>query len=690
MIKYFLIFCLIVVGLVACSQGGETEKKSTSQNTVEKNVNWLSYGNKYDEQRYSSLKQITLENVSQLKVDWELNIPDAIQFVGPPLAVEGILYFSGDRAIVRAVDGRTGQLLWTYDPKIGKESPRKTAQGWNTNRGVAYLNGKVFVGATDGRLIALDAKTGEEVWSKRTFPITARKSITGAPRAFKNMVIIGHGGAEYGTRGYMTAYHAETGEKMWRFYTVPGNPADGFENAAMEMAAETWHGDWWKMGGGGTVWNALTYDEELDQLYIGVGNGDPWDYDLRSEGKGDNLFLGSVVALNPNNGEYIWHYQMTPGERWDYKSTMDMVLADLVIDGKPRKVLMQAPTNGFFYILDRTDGELLSAEKYTKSTWAERIDMETGRPVLTDAAEYRTGKKLMYPSPFGGHNWQAMAYSPDTELVYIPHMLMGATYEVGHKPDFRDDFMAIGLYTGYPLVEPEDGSGSLLAWDPKQQKVAWNKPLDSFWNGGVLATKGGLVFQGTGGGKFAAYNAKTGQSLWDIDVQRGISSPPVTYTIDGTQHVTLLVGWGGLASFGLPVFTKEGWKYKDKGLRLISFSLVGKNELRHLDTRRYEFQPADAGDEVIDEQSAARGNLLYHYSSCSVCHGGGVVSSGAAAPDLRESQGSMDLDYFREIVSGGALTSNGMPQFKDLSDQELKDIHEYIREQTKSAEPVVR
>ena len=335
--------------------------------------------------------------------------------------------------------------------KSARNNPRGIAQGWNTNRGIAHLGDKLFIGATDGRLIAVNMHTGEEVWATRTFELGEHKSITGAPRAFKNTVVIGHGGGEYGTRGYVDAYDADTGERKWRFYTVPGNPSEGFENPAMEMAAKTWHGDWWTMGGGGTVWNAITYDDELDQLYIGVGNGDPWDYDLRSDGKGDNLFLGSIVALDPDTGDYLWHYQQTPGERWDYKSAMDIVLADMAVDGEERKVILHAPTNGFFYVLDRTNGNLISAEKYTKSTWADRIDLETGRPVLTDAAEYRTGPKLLYPSPFGGHNWQAMSYNPETGLVYIPHTKMPARYEVGPTPEFSRQFHGYRPFDNLPL-----------------------------------------------------------------------------------------------------------------------------------------------------------------------------------------------------------------------------------------------
>ena len=307
------------------------------------------------------------------------------------------LYFSADRAVVHAIDARTGKWRWSYDPKSWRHSPRGIAISFNTNRGIAYDDGKIYVGTPDGRLVALDAETGAVDWATRAFPIGEHKAINGAPRAGGGKVFIGNSGAEYGTRGFVEAYDGDTGERLWRFYTVPGDPADGFENEAMAMAAKTWSGRWWKHFGGGTVWNALTYDPDLELLYVGVGNGDPWDRDVRSEGEGDNLFLASIVALDANTGRYVWHYQVNPGEQWDYKATMDMVLAEITIDEAPRKVLMQAPTNGFFYILDRITGELLSAEKYAKATWAERVDLETGRPVEMPGVRVKPGEKTDLP-----------------------------------------------------------------------------------------------------------------------------------------------------------------------------------------------------------------------------------------------------------------------------------------------------
>ena len=689
----WVVGAVLISTLVACSDTANETATAEEPAEAVQETNWLSYGNEHNEQRFSHLDQVSSANVGDLKLDWELEIPDAISFVSTPLAIDGTLYFSGDRAIVRAVDAASGELLWSFNPEIHKHAPRQIAQGWNTNRGLAHIDGRLFVGATDGRLIAIDAATGTEIWATRTFDVGERKSITGAPLAFANTVIIGHGGAEYGTRGYVTAYDSTTGEQLWRFYTVPGEPGvpdNAASDSAMQIAAESWHGEWWKLGGGGTVWNAMTYDEELNQVYIGVGNGDPWEYGLRSEGKGDNLFLGSIVAVDADTGEYRWHYQSTPGERWDYKSTMDMVLTDLEIDGVNRKVLMQAPTNGFFYVLDRTNGKVISAEKYTKSNWAERIDLTTGRPILSEAAQYeKLGKSLIYPSPFGGHNWQSMSFNPQTGLVYIPETQQPAEYSVGPKPSMRKDFMVIGVMTTYPTLDERDGKGSLLAWDPVAQEARWQVPYEAFWNGGTLTTAGNLVFQGTGAGQFAAFDATSGEQLWSVDVQRGITAPPVTYTVDGEQRVAILVGYGGLASFGLPFLTRYGYKYRDKGIRLLSFSLSGTKELQRLKTRTGELRPADTGSDPIDEELAMIGMGLYHNSSCAVCHGGLLSGSGANGPDLRESAIAQNYEAMRTILKDGTLLANGMPQFQDLSDDEILAITEYVRQVTRATEPVL-
>jgi quinohemoprotein ethanol dehydrogenase len=681
---YLPVFTAVALSVILCSSPAAAAPSPRGASPAQA---WPSYGNTATEQRFSPLNEINTANAARIGLDWALDMPDAISFVSTPLMVDGVLYFSGDRAIVRAVDARTGRLLWTYDPEVGKHAPRSIALGWNSNRGIAYENGRVFVGATDGRLVALDAKSGQVQWATRTFPEGSSKAITGAPRAFNGRVFIGHGGADFGTRGYIDAYDAVTGRRLWRFHTVPGNPADGFESRAMEMAAGTWRGQWWKQGGGGTVWGAITYDSELNLVYFGVGNGSPWNRGTRSEGQGDNLFLCSIVAVRADTGEYVWHYQTNPGEEWDYKATADIVLADLVIGGKVGKVLMQAPTNGFYYVIDRATGKLLSAEKFERVNWAERIDLVTGRPVEADFLHPAAGGDTfeMWPGPWGAHNWQAMSFNPQLGLTFIPTMHMPARWSrPADAGTARDRFFNFGMNIEHP-TDPKESSGGLLAWDPVAQKARWQVTYDAVWNGGTLATAGNLVFQGTAEGDFYAYDARSGKRLWRFDAQRGISAAPISYSLDGRQHVAVLVGWGGLASFGSAAFMKHGWKYRGPGIRLLSFSLDGKAALPKVDARRFALEPVDTGTEPIDEKSAALGLGIYHGAACATCHGVMGQSAGGAGPDLRESAILNDYRVFRSIVAEGALLSAGMPMFDDLGEQEIRGIFDFLRQQTRVA-----
>lgn len=646
---------------------------------------WSAPGGDESERHFSTLQEINAANVAQLKLAWHFEVPDGVSLTSTPLMVGRTLYFSADRGIVHALDATSGAHRWTFDPQAWKHSPRGIAFGFNTNRGIAYWQGHIYVGAADGRLIALDAATGSVQWASRVFPIGEHQAINSAPRAFDGKVFIGTSGAEFGSRGQVAAFDAVSGDLLWRFYTVPGNPADGFENAAMAMAAKTWHGDWWKRFGGGTVWHGMAYDPDLDLLYIGVGNGDPWDHQLRSEGKGDNLFLCSIVALKAGTGEYVWHYQLNPGEQWDYKATADMMLGEIKHQGATRKVLMQAPTNGFFYVLDRVTGELLSAEKYDKVTWADRIDLRTGRPVEAPGVRMKPGEKtLIYPSPFGAHNWQATSMHPGAGLVYIPTIRLGALYSRNMDFKFRDNFFTIPIVTEYVNDSPDDGTGGLVAWDPETQSARWRIQYDSLWNSGVLATGGNLVFHATALGAFNAYQADTGEKLWQFDVQRGVNAAPMSYAVDGKQFIALPVGWGGMASFGLEAF-QHGWRYKED-VRMLAFALDGTAALPPPIGRRGRFNPVDLGDTVIDATQAGRGFEVYHQASCATCHGGMAVSTGAAGPDLRESSMLTSYSAFRAVVAEGALLHKSMPVFDDLSETELKSVFEYVRSEARKAE----
>ncbi|MBX9609911.1 MAG: PQQ-dependent dehydrogenase, methanol/ethanol family [Gammaproteobacteria bacterium] len=647
-------------------------------------ANWLGYGRTYSEQRFSPLDQINADNVAKLGLAWSMDLPKDRSLNGTPLAVDGVLYFPGSYNVVYAVEAATGKLLWTYDPKVIDTAGDRLRVMWDSSRGLAFWNGKVYDATVDGRLIAIDAKTGKEVWNTMTVDPRKALFITGAPKVFRGKVIIGNGGTEWGpARGYVTAYDAETGKQAWRFWVVPGNPADGFENKTMEMAAKTWTGEWWKYGGGGTVWNGITYDPEFNQVLIGTGNGSPWNQKIRSPGGGDNLFLCAIVALDADTGEYKWHYQTTPGETWDYNSNMDIVLADLKYGGQTIKALMHAPKNGFFYILNRANGELLSAEKIGKVTWAERIDLKSGRPVEVKGARYEDGEELVWPSAVGVHSWHAMAYSPDTGLSYIPSIEMPGLFndksialKTWKSPDFAFD-PAIDTIRGD--VPANSGKGYLRAYDPLSKKMVWEQPLPGIWNPGVVATHGNLVFQGRTDGRFVAYRATDGKPLWQVELGHGISAPPITYTVDGKQYVSLLVGWGGTgASMVGSIAAQHGWAYKAQTRRLYTFALDAKTPIPPSNPPYFP-KPLEAKDFQVDDKLAEEGSWLFK-ESCAMCHGGGAVSGGYA-PDLRASPIPLNAQAFKDVVVNGQRRPLGMPDFKQLDDHKLDTLRHFIRRQ---------
>jgi quinohemoprotein ethanol dehydrogenase len=651
--------------------------------------NWLAFGRTYSEQRFSPLTQINQSNVSALRLDWYIDLPNNRSLVSTPLVVDGVMYFVSSMNIVRAVDATSGEEKWNYDPQVAQHAARRMRAGWDNSRGIGIWEDKVFVATWDGRLIGIDRNDGSELWSVQTIDPELAMYITGAPKVFKGKVLIGNGGTENGpNRGYVTAYEADTGEQAWRFYIVPGNPADGFEDEAMEMAAETWTGEWWRHGGGGNAWHGFTYDVELDQLYIGTGNGSPWNHKIRSPGGGDNLFLCSVVALDPDTGEYLWHYQTTPGESWDYNSNMDIVLADLNIEGRQVKALMHAPKNGFFYIIDRENGELISAEKYTEVSWASHIDMTTSKPVEIAGQRYENGTAIVYPTPVGGHSWHAMSYNPNNGLVYIPTIHWAATWnDEGYdfsgfqaeqwKIHFGVDFALTGNST-----RPDGVEGSLQAWDPIRQQQVWEVPADGVWNAGTLATASNLLFQGRADGHLIAYNGDSGEQLWDENLGLGISAPPITYSVNGRQYIAILVGWGGsLAALGGQVMADYGWAYGDHTRRLYTFSLDGAASMPASAPQRIP-TPLASSDFIVNTDLATQGATVFA-ESCVFCHGFEAVSSGMA-PDLRASSVILSATAFEQVVRGGALAPNGMPPFTDFSDAQFDSIRHYIRQQAEA------
>ena len=646
-----------------------TEAVDTVAIAAENADNWLGHGNDYREQRYSQLDQINDDTVENLGLAWSFDTEFNRGLEATPIVVDGVMFVTGNWSVVYALDAKTGKRLWKYDPEVPREWA-KMACCDVVNRGVAVYQGKVIFGTLDARLIALDAATGEKHWEVQAADIKQYPyTITGAPRVFKDKVIIGNGGAEYGVRGFVSAFDVHTGQELWRFYTVPGNPADGFENEALERAADTWTGEWWKMGGGGTVWDSIVYDPELDQLYIGVGNGSPWNHKIRSPEGGDNLYLSSIVALNPDTGEYLWHYQQTPGESWDFTATQHIMLADMEWQGETRKVLWQAPKNGFFFIVDRSNGKLLSAEPYARVNWATHYDMETGRPVETERARYQDKPEFIRPSSMGAHNWHPMAYSPKTGLVYIP--AIDALFKYGDAENYLHQWGHWNL--GIPLEQDaapnhilaqlmlrQVTTGSLLAWDPVTQSAAWSVPYQRPWNGGVLATAGNLVFQGTAKGEFRAYRADTGEQLWAFDARTAIIAAPVSYTVQGEQYVTVLAGQGG--AFGLVAgYEQEGGIPPS---RVLTFKLGAAGTLPANPEKILFEAPVP---EAVTEEELKKGRTLYH-EYCSGCHGVDAVSNGAI-PDLRHLP-PVFYENFDAIVLDGMMRKAGMVGFSDVLDKE--------------------
>ncbi len=624
-------------------------------------ANWPSYGLDYAETRFSKLKQIDAGNVARLGLAWSYDLESTRGVEATPLVVDGVMYVSASWSIVHAVDVRTGKRLWTYDPKVNREGGYKGCCDV-VNRGVALWQGKVYVASYDGRLIAIDAASGKKVWETDT--IVNRKfsyTITGAPRVFKGKVIIGNGGAEYGVRGYITAYDANTGKQAWRWFTVPGDPSKPFEDESMAKAAKTWDpaGKYWEAGGGGTAWDTLTFDPELNLMYVGTGNGSPWAASKRSPAGGDNLYLASIVALNPDTGKYVWHYQETPGDNWDFTSTQPMILADIALDGKPRKVILHAPKNGFFFVIDRTNGQFISAKNFVDVNWATGYD-KNGRPIETEMARVADRPREIIPSAYGARNWHPMSFNPQTGLVYMP--VQGIPLTLVDNKDWKfnankpgEAHSALGWNLAmHANVEPPKSApfGRLLAWDPVAQKEVWRVEHVSPWNGGTLTTAGGLVFQGTADGRFLAYDAKTGAKLWETSVGTGAVAAPSTFELDGKQYVSIAVGWGGV--YGQ---AQRATERKGPGT-VYTFVLDGKAKAPEM--------PNYGRGELVqgvpyDAKLVPEGTALY-VSNCVFCHGVPGVDRGGNIPNLGYSA-QATISNLDKFVFNSPLTKNGMPDF---------------------------
>jgi quinohemoprotein ethanol dehydrogenase len=659
---------------------------------------WLTTGRDFGETHYSPLDLISQQNVARLGFAWELSTGTSRGMEASPVVVDGVMYAAGVAGRVYALDARDGKVLWQFEPQVDLKMVRGACCDI-VNRGLAVWQGRIYVAAFDGILYSLDARDGKVVWQADTIENRERAySVTGAPQIAGKVVVIGNGGAEFDSRGYVSGYDLETGRQVWRFYTVPGDPSKPYESKALEMAARTWKGADWQQGGGGNAWDAIAYDPELDLVYFGTANGAPWNRSLRSPGGGDNLFLASIVAVHGSTGEYAWHYQTTPGERWDFDATPHIMLATLKLQGQDRKVLMQASKNGFFYVIDRKSGELLAADKFVDVTWADGVDMKTGRPVENARlADYSDGKpKLVFPSAMGGHNFNPMSLSARTGLVYIPAIHVGMLIAGEQRPATRPKGrIGIGVAVGMsgqlaapqtlppalrPLADPAflktqppiEMSASLQAWDPVKREIVWNMPTSSFGDhGGVLSTGGGLVVQGGLDGKLRVYADSDGKLLKEIDVGTGMIAAPVTYSVDGVQYIAILAGTGG-----------GGWNTwspqniasrKGNANRILAFRLDGGATPVPPDlppVGPLPDPPAQTGTAADIEA----GGVIFR-ANCGTCHGNAPRS---AVPDLRRSSAATHA-AFQQIVRGGALQPRGMPRWDDLlSEAQVDQIHAYV------------
>ena len=645
-------------------------------------ANWLTYGRTYDEQRFSPLRQVNDSTIAKLGLVWSHDLPTTRALEATPIVVDGTLYTTGSWSVVYAYDAATGKQLWTHDPKVDRSVARFVCCDV-VNRGLAVYKGKLYLGTLDGRLVALSMKTGVPVWDVSTVDRGKPYAITGAPRIAKGRVLIGNAGAEFGVRGYLSAYDAETGSLAWRVYTVPGDPSKPYESKALEAAAKTWHGEWWKTGGGGTTWDPIVYDPDLDLVYFGTGNGTAWYRDLR--GGGDNLYVASILAVKASTGEQVWHYQVTPGDNWDFDADQPLMLATLTIGGAPRKVLMQASKNGFFYVLDRSTGKLISGTQFVDGvTWATGIDSVTGRPIESKVGYDGMKPVLSGPDNSGAHNWNPIAMDPTRGLVFLG--ARNNSVEV-HAPDknFKYDAKEANLGKDNAYAGPlwakffaTVARGELVAWNPVERKAAWRVVLPSGQSGGTLATAGNLVMQGAADGILRAFRSADGTKLWEFDAGTGIMAPPVTYLAGGKQYVTVMVGWGGPSghvNWPTNGLTKPGFG------RILTFALGGTATL---DVKPYGHQepPVPALPVTATPQQLGMGNLLYN-KYCLRCHGVGAVAG--PIPDLRYSTAATHA-LLDSIVRGGMRQQLGMPSFKDkLDSTQLGLIQQYILAQSAAA-----
>jgi len=680
---------LLLVGvasaLAACSPAKDVDDVALRAADAD-TANWLTHGRTYSEQRHSPLRQVNDTSVTRLGLAWSVDMQTLHGLEATPLVKDGVMYLTSTWSVVYALDARTGALRWRYDPASPKDHDKFMCCGV-VNRGVALYRGRVYVGTMDGRLVALDERSGKPVWTAQTTPVDSPYSITGAPRIAAGRVVIGNAGSEYAVRGYVSAYDAMTGALAWRAYMVPGDPSKPFESEGLRRAAATWSGQWWKGGGGASPWDPIVYDPDLDLIYVGTGNPSPWYPELRGTTAGDNLYASSIVALNAHTGDIVWHYQTTPGDAWDYDATQPIVLANLTIDGKPRRVLMQANKNAFFYVIDRETGTLISAKPFSHMTWATGVDA-TGRPNIAASAMPSTKGALVTPANSGGHNWNPVSFSPATGFAYYAvadesrdlhvvdakFVLTPTDRTMGRDVRYRGPLLA-QLAAAKP-------TGRLVAWDPVAGREAWRVEHPVVRSGGTLSTAGNLVFQGRVDGLFVAYRATDGKKLWEFDAGVGIAAGPMTYTVGDTQYVAVVDG--------PPAIYSDAAARTGPG-RLIVFALGGSATLPPPAAPRGPI-PAPTIHPTTSNADITEGGALF-VSYCSRCHSfTSNLVKGGAVPDLRRTNAATHAT-FEAIVIGGARKALGMPSFaKDLTPAQVRLIQAYVLDQAlrASRSPSVR
>jgi alcohol dehydrogenase (cytochrome c)/quinohemoprotein ethanol dehydrogenase len=662
----------LLAAAAAMSIGGAICIAASSSSNQDAAGEWGSHGRDAAEQRFSPLTQVDANNVSQLGLAWYADFIEGGGYQSTPLVIDGRMYVTTPWSKVYAFDAKSGKQLWKFDPEVPRGIAGVSLCCNISNRGVAYWNGKIIWAALDGRLLAVNAKTGKKAWEVRVTDPDMAYSITGAPRVGNGIVYIGEGGGEFYTRGFLAALDAETGKELWRFWTVPGDPAKGPDHAVsddvMPMAAKTWSGEWWKTGGGGTIWDGIVYDPETNSVVFGTGNGIPWPANLRSPGGGDNLFIASIVALDARTGKYKWHYQTTPREGFDFDSTSPLTVADIMVGGQKKHVVMQAPKNGVMYVIEVGTGKVVSADPFVPTiNWATGFDEKNNwAPIMNPDADYAKTGKGFYVVPSRAHAWSSQSYNPNTGLIYVP-----TSYGVGSFVAEKGATILGNQLVDVSLQKQPDasmtrpviqGAGAyLLAWDPVKRKAAWTQRQGSA-SAGTLTTAGNLVFQGTGGQKLSAFRADTGDLIWSTPTQGNVVPGPVSYSIDGVQYIAAISS----ASTGYAAATGTN--------RLLIYKLGGKVSLPAAPPPVAQVldPPANFGDDA----QRAHGQDVYE-RSCTGCHEGGRMFTGY--PDLNYTVALKSAPVFKAIVYDGARRELGMMPFnKSLSVEDVEAVRAYL------------